>query len=198
MTFDEVQILLKRIDAISIMTDEERKYLFETAESFYYDIGRAFTCPPYLVVEVGCSHGGTTILLAMAAGHCIVVDNGQSGQMEIFYRNLKAAQIDHLVTKHIEDSEVAAHRFQDCSCGMVVIDGGHEGEKPYRDLLAWAPKVRPGGYLLVDDVADTYPDVTKAILRFLCEQADFEYVTSFVHPQWTGQVKLASFRKRSR
>jgi cephalosporin hydroxylase len=45
-----------------------------------------------------------------------------------------------------------ALEFQDGYFDWVYIDGDHSYEAVLNDLKAWYPKVKPGGYLALDDL----------------------------------------------
>jgi Methyltransferase domain len=45
----------------------------------------------------------------------------------------------------------AAETYQDESLDFVLIDAGHEYQSVRADILAWLPKIRPGGILAGDD-----------------------------------------------
>lgn len=49
------------------------------------------------------------------------------------------------------ESIVAAESFSDGYFDAVFIDGNHQYESVWSDLLAWWPKIRPGGSILGDD-----------------------------------------------
>jgi methyltransferase family protein len=59
-----------------------------------------------------------------------------------------------IVEIHRLPSEAAAARFVDCYFDWVFIDGNHLYEFVKRDLEAFGPKVRPGGFVAGDDYAD--------------------------------------------
>lgn len=70
---------------------------------------------------------------------------------EIFLNNLRL--LGHLGTVTIlrEDSAKAAARFADGSVDLLFLDADHAYEAVRRDLLAWLPKIRPGGILCGHD-----------------------------------------------
>ncbi len=53
-----------------------------------------------------------------------------------------------------EFSEEAAAQVEDGSLDYVYIDGNHQSLFVQKDMNAWWPKLKPGGLLLGDDVAD--------------------------------------------
>jgi len=56
----------------------------------------------------------------------------------------------------------ASGLFQNHSVDMVLIDGAHDYDSVKQDILAWWPKVKPGGILAGDDHEAAYPGVEKA------------------------------------
>lgn len=57
---------------------------------------------------------------------------------------------DHVKT-YVCTSEVAAPMFPDCVADVVHIDGNHSVENSTQDVQLWVPKLREGGYLVMDD-----------------------------------------------
>jgi len=51
----------------------------------------------------------------------------------------------------VDDSVAAAAKIADASLDFIFIDGDHSYEGVQRDLLAWMPKVKPGGWLMGHD-----------------------------------------------
>ena len=96
----------------------------------------------------------------------------------------------------LTDSTATVDEFPDNFFGLIFIDADHEREHPYNDLTAWAPKLKNNGYLLIDDFSDSYPGVTRGVVRFLTENHQFSYVTSFERQEGPHrQVKLLSLKK---
>jgi len=50
------------------------------------------------------------------------------------------------------DTVTAAARFKDASLDLVFVDADHTASGVARDLDAWAPKLRPGGFLTGHDI----------------------------------------------
>ena len=64
----------------------------------------------------------------------------------------------------ISDSVAAAELFADESFAWVHIDARHDYDSVVADIDAWAPKVKPGGWLSGDDYqADWWPGVVPAV-----------------------------------
>eukprot|EP00927_Polykrikos_kofoidii_P057104 TRINITY_DN51211_c0_g1_i1.p1 TRINITY_DN51211_c0_g1~~TRINITY_DN51211_c0_g1_i1.p1 ORF type:complete len:353 (+),score=41.57 TRINITY_DN51211_c0_g1_i1:36-1061(+) len=61
-------------------------------------------------------------------------------------------------------SVAAAAHVSDGSLDLVFIDGNHSFGAVREDILAWAPKVRPGGILSGHDMDNRHPGVVKAVL----------------------------------
>lgn len=164
MTHDETMALLSpQGPVISIMRDEEREYLWNICQNL----------PLGCVVEVGASHGGTTLLLHQATNRPIhVVENWISRRREDFLANAEKYNTKYI--EYPEGSPAAAKNFAPNTCALILIDGEHENNAPKIDLLTWINKVKTGGYLLVDDVACGLPKVTKAVLEMHRELTLYE------------------------
>lgn len=200
MTFDEMNShLTPHGPILSIMNDTERRYIWECIQAQ----------EGHPVIEIGSCAGGTTLLMSAAGAHPVwSVDNwcGGSGRFEANLATLPqlAAQIRTCVAP----SATVADLFADGSCGVVLIDGDHGGDAPYRDLLLYAPKVRIGGWLLVDDVNEKQPPILEAVRRWegehggafeldrVCPQDD-ESTTTLTADEWPHGPwnKLMGFRR---
>jgi predicted O-methyltransferase YrrM len=74
-------------------------------------------------------------------------------------------------------SVMAARMFELESIDFVFLDGAHDEGSVMDDLMAWAPKVKPGGTIAGHDYTDPeYPGVKKAVdwfVQTLREEAPF-------------------------
>ena len=61
----------------------------------------------------------------------------------------------------------AAPTFADGSLDFVYIDGAHDLDSVRADILAWRPKVKPGGYLCGHDYFWRFPGVLQAVYEEL-------------------------------
>jgi predicted O-methyltransferase YrrM len=76
------------------------------------------------------------------------------GTKQAVARNLKSVRglfKKPNVTHIRETSMVAVQDFDDSSVDIVFIDGCHEYEAVYSDIVNWHPKIRPGGVLCGHD-----------------------------------------------
>lgn len=64
---------------------------------------------------------------------------------------------------------VAATEFDDNSIDFVFIDADHGYEGCLRDIQHWAPKVKPGGYIMGHDIH--FPTVVKAVTEYFGEKS---------------------------
>jgi len=119
------------------------------------------------VVEVGVFYGKSIIYLAQEGPGLEVygVDNFCFGQMpyqeegvsgdvdfyEACLKNLFEAGVGSKVTLISLPSVRAAGLFEDASLDCVFLDAQHSEEAVTEDIIAWRPKVRPGGILSGDD-----------------------------------------------
>lgn len=73
------------------------------------------------------------------------------------------------VTMKRSTSLAVVDEFQDGSLDFVHIDGDHSFDAAMMDLVAWVPKVRKGGLVIVHDYfALNWPGVTQAVDAYIC------------------------------
>jgi predicted O-methyltransferase YrrM len=133
------------------------------------------------VLEIGTYCGKSTIYLAAAAraagGVVVTVDHhrgseehqpgweyhdpslvdpvvGRIDTLPVLRRTLSEAGVEDLVIPIVGDSGRVAQVWSS-PLGMVFIDGSHTEESAQVDYHGWAPKVLPGGLLVIHDV---FPD----------------------------------------
>lgn len=82
---------------------------------------------------------------------------------EEFLKNMSPV-IDYINPVRMTSIEAAA-LYEDNSLDFVSIDAAHDYENVKNDILAWLPKVKPGGILAGDDYP--YPGVTQATNELL-------------------------------
>lgn len=82
------------------------------------------------------------------------------------YANLLGRGLADHATLIVSDSAAAAGLFADASAHMVFLDAAHDEASVARDIAAWRPKVRRGGFLAGHDYPDpAFPGVKAAVDR---------------------------------
>lgn len=126
-------------------------------------------------VEVGVWKGRSAAFLAVEiinSGKTIMLDLVDTWQgseehlplqydlFEVFKKNIEPV-LPYVNIKRM-DSLSAASTYADGSLDFVFIDAAHDYESVKSDILAWLPKVKPGGFLAGHDYP-TWPGVTRAV-----------------------------------
>jgi hypothetical protein len=99
---------------------------------------------------------------------------------DTFKRNVKP--VAHLLTPIRKPSLEAVTRYQDASLDFVFIDAAHDYDSVKADILAWKPKVKPGGYLGGHDYNGCFPGVIDAVHELI---QGFEVIKF----SWLVQIK---------
>lgn len=96
--------------------------------------------------------------------HGAAVAHGGGTMAGLLHRNLIACGVEDSVQLLISDSVAAAALFADASLTWVHLDARHDYDSVSADIAAWAPKVRPGGWLSGDDYhREWWPGVVDAV-----------------------------------
>jgi len=72
-----------------------------------------------------------------------------------YYNDIKMASVE------------AAKLYENNSLNFVFLDAGHEYKNVKDDIIAWLPKIKPGGILAGDDLIDRWPGVSMAVNELL-------------------------------
>jgi glycosyltransferase involved in cell wall biosynthesis len=83
----------------------------------------------------------------------------------IFERNIQRCGVADMIEIIDGDSAASAERVPNASLAFCFIDAAHDYESVCRDLLAWSPKVKPGGYFAGHDAF--HPPVKQAVTDVL-------------------------------
>lgn len=161
------------------------------------------------LLEIGCFRGATLSLWRLLANDRISCNifgvtplNTAGGMWESDYRSdIKKIHDDFdlllkykLFVGYSQDKEIIEQVDEECEEGydVIYIDGSHEYEDAVADFNNYAPMVKPGGYLVVDDCNNdlNFPptgffcgidSVTEAKKEWLKTQTDFVFVANVVH-----------------
>ena len=110
---------------------------------------------PGNILEIGTKIGGSSVLLAAAAG-----DRKVYSVDIIPHRNRKKGRVLDKITPTnliekidfiVEESTSVANRWEE-KLGLIFIDGDHTPEAVARDIVAWKPHVMKGGYMAFHDI----------------------------------------------
>ena len=128
-------------------------------------------------VEVGCYYGRSVAYLATRArdaGKPIRIDAVDSFKHPYFRAKAKTFK---LFMKHCGFSDVvnlieldqlaAAKLYADASLDFVFLDADHTYEAMRAGILAFLPKMKPGGVLAGDDYTLDFPGVVQAVSELL-------------------------------
>lgn len=106
--------------------------------------------------------------------HGPAVEFGGGTFAGLLHRNILACGFGGAVQLLISDSLSAATLFNDGSLDWVHIDARHDYDSVRADIAAWAPKVRPGGWLSGDDYhPEWWPGVVGAVNDSLPEAGEW-------------------------
>lgn len=162
------------------LTVDEAIALYELARSLPHERPRA--------VEIGCWQGKSSICLARglqgkfeprlycidpfdASGDTASADTYQDAAQALggtlrrqFEQNVAAAGVRDVVAVAPGFSHERAPEFHE-PIDLLFVDGDHSEAAVRRDVADWAPKVRPGGYLVLHDVVHPVHQGPAAVVR---------------------------------
>lgn len=152
-----------------------------------YELARGLTAPQPVAVEIGSWQGRSSVVLARGLAaqanptlYCVdpfdssgdaasagdyaarAADAGPLRQN--FVHNLTAAGVRDVVEILQGYSHQVAPGFAR-PIDLLFLDGDHSYEGVRRDFDDWAPKVRPGGYLCMHDVAHPVHDGPRRVVQ---------------------------------
>ncbi|MFN2475452.1 MAG: class I SAM-dependent methyltransferase [Chthoniobacterales bacterium] len=132
---------------------------------FAYDL--VATVQPRLLVELGTDRGESYFAFCQSVAEnstgtrCFAVDTWQGdkqagGYDETTFREVSAHNAEHYAgfSKLLRCTfDEALEQFDSDNIDLLHLDGLHTEDAVRHDLNAWLPKIRPGGILLMHDVA---------------------------------------------
>ena len=96
--------------------------------------------------------------------HGAAVKQGGGTFAGTLHKNVLACGYADKISLIIADSVRASRLFPDASLDWVHLDARHEYDKVRKDIQAWLPKVRHGGWLSGDDYDEIkWPEVVRAV-----------------------------------
>jgi len=131
-------------------------------------------------VEVGAWYGKSTVCMAEYIKKSkknirfTTVDDwsGVDGASAFNYEVFEAFQKNiepwkEFVSVAVTSSVVAANCVEDKSCDFVFLDGAHDYESVKKDITAWLPKIKAGGYIGGHDYTVKHPGVKRAVAELV-------------------------------
>lgn len=179
--------------------------------ALYAAARHAVTLGPLL--EIGTYCGKSTLYLAAAAieggGVVVTVDHHRGSEehqpgweyhdpslvdpavglidtLPVLRHTLHRAGVESVVIPIVADSAQVAGVWS-TPLGLVFIDGSHTEEAAQRDYQCWAPKVVPGGLLVIHDVFPDPADGGQAPYHIYCAALESG---QFVEESATGSLRV--------
>jgi hypothetical protein len=90
--------------------------------------------------------------------------------------------VKHIITPVRAPSVEAAKLYEDNSLDFILLDGSHEYQDVYDDIVAWFFKLKPGGLLVGDDYSHYFPGVIKAADELLAGHGVASGCWTFIKP----------------
>lgn len=137
---------------------------------------------PDVIVECGTSYGGGAYFLAsicdlLGSGRIITIDNEDREDRP------RHPRITYLAGSSLAPETITAVResIGDDETAMVILDSDHARDHVLRELRAYAPLVKQGHYLIVEDTnvnghpvcPEFGPGPMEAVEKFLAEEGTF-------------------------
>ena len=132
--------------------------------------------PTDYIIEIGSFHGHTACFLFELMQSCNEIlpilcidpfervvpdDKNPQGVYAEFMRNVSEVGADQHCYPLVAFSHDCHSIVRDGAC-LLIVDGDHRYEACKQDLELYVPKVRPGGFVFIDDFAEVYEGVKRA------------------------------------
>jgi hypothetical protein len=101
---------------------------------------------------------------------------------EVFADNVKAYNGRDIVRPLVMPSTQACVLFPDKSLDFVFIDGNHGYSYVKQDILAWLPKIKPGGIICGHDCDACYADLDPKLRAESDLHVEEDYYTNTAYP----------------
>lgn len=152
-----------------------------------------------LVVEIGTYHGELAVFLAtvlrlVGCKHVPVVsidpfelaEGGSAanpqGSFGVYRQTLARAKVADQCFAVATFSMQAVDLVPDDKAGLLIVDGHHSYEDCLAELTRYLPKLKPGGFVFVDDVVlRDYPGVVRAVEDYFADKPEWELRRTVTH-----------------
>ena len=172
--FGNINFLFSLLRINGLTSYIENEFLFKCASDGY---GRG------LIVEVGCYHGRSTIVLGLGSKSkgrekVYAIDPLQDSQARnSFLKNIKRVKLQGYIIPDFRKSEEANAEFNS-DIRLIFIDGSHNYEDVKKDILLWKRFLVDGGIIALHDYLPKnnpcYVDgVHKAVEECIINSDDF-------------------------
>lgn len=91
--------------------------------------------------------------------------------LDVFNHNLKSCGVEEYVIPIQNTSLEVAKTFEDDSIDFLHIDASHDYENVIADIIAWYPKVKPGGFITGDDYVINWSGVVNAVNSYFKDKS---------------------------
>ena len=169
--FEHIKKRVEEVRVESWLGEDERALLFALGAAAPGE-GR--------IVEIGSWHGSSACYLAggiarRGQGRLSCIDphlagppwlglSPQRGTLSRFRQVVEAVGVAEVIDARVGESSSVAAVWPAEPLDAVFIDGDHSFAGALKDFESWAPKLRPGGLVLVDDADDpALPDLLELI-----------------------------------
>jgi hypothetical protein len=134
------------------------------------------------VAEIGVGRGRSLIAMALKGATVVGVslwNQVEEGTYHDVRENLNqfpSSLRERVVLIHGESSQTG-RLMQRRLFDLVFVDGGHDEDQVYADVLAWTPTLKPYGFLAFHDYGGNWPGVD-AVVSNLLERGEWIAVSA--------------------
>ena len=119
---------------------------------------------------------------------------------DIFNHHIQMCGVQEQVIPLKTTSVEAAKQFEDNSLDFVHIDASHDYENVLADIIAWYPKVKPGGFITGDDYVISWGGVIQAVKEYftgksvvLLDRGDFTLNKVWLHQKQGEKMDITLY-----
>jgi len=119
---------------------------------------------------------------------------------DIFNHHIQMCGVQEQVMPLKTTSVEAAKQFEDNSLDFVHIDASHDYENVLVDIIAWYPKVKPGGFITGDDYVISWGGVIQAVKEYftgksvvLLDRGDFTLNKVWLHQKQGEKMEVTLY-----